>query len=316
MIPQYLRHVFCSSFCNYLPWSLSVRTGVLRYRISEFCPRNWRVIIVSRDRPIRPNYLHICCSLLKSPSHSPTLHPLTDSITNSLSCDFLCKIISFPDCSSPVPWLQQTWRVHHVCWREAEHSTAVLLPPSVFFSSARKQLLPLYRKTCAYRNTASPSACEAHIVSLVVPFVRAAIGYSIKDDELSATCGTRGRQESTNSWYENWNETDLLDLRLYRRIILKFILKKYCRVVWTGVIHMAENRDCWYVAVNTAPTHGLSSMRGIPCLLEQLLGLKGDCAGLLVFVLRCIAEPLSHPELVILTFFCFYVSYRAWIRLQ
>jgi len=42
---------------------------------------------------------------------------------------------------------------------------------------------------------------------------------------------------------------------------------------------MAENRDCWYVSVNTVLTLGLSSMRGIPCLLEQLLDLKGDCAG-------------------------------------
>jgi hypothetical protein len=74
---------------------------------------------------------------------------------------------------------------------------------------------------------------------------------------------------------------------------------------------MAQNRDYWYVAVNTVLTFGLSSMRGIPCLLEQLLDLNGDCAGLLVFVLRCIAEPLSRPGLVILTFFCFYLSYRA-----
>jgi len=74
---------------------------------------------------------------------------------------------------------------------------------------------------------------------------------------------------------------------------------------------MAQNRDCSYVAVHTVLTLGLSSMRGIPCLLEQLLDLKGDCAGLLVFVLRCISKPLSHPGLVILTFFCFYVSHGA-----
>lgn len=59
---------------------------------------------------------------------------------------------------------------------------------------------------------------------------------------MSAPYGTHGRQEIANFWYENWKETDLLDVGVYRRIILKFILKK-CRAVWTGVIHMAQNRD-------------------------------------------------------------------------
>jgi hypothetical protein len=41
------------------------------------------------------------------------------------------------------------------------------------------------------------------------------------------------------------------DLGVYWRITLRLILKKCYRIVWTGVIYMAQNRDCWQVVANT-----------------------------------------------------------------